>query len=306
MKKVTAIICGKIRKAAEMKAEIEQHLGSLFDLTCHITEFHTATQLAAQAIENHTDAILAVGGDGTINEIVNGIVKDNYDISRLPALAVLPCGTGNDLARTINAGLNYQRLIEKINTDDYTIGDVASATYLTHNGLSETKYYANICDIGLGPSVISKADRFSKWLPGTLSYILAALATMLVPPRINIRLVSDDFQIEGLMSELCVANGKYFGGGFGISPYSQVNDELLDIVLIKKLSIPKFIAQVNKIRQCKFVFADQIYYRKTTCCRIESIDKEQIDIEIDGELVGTTPLEIKILSSSLKIFVDTK
>lgn len=306
MKKVTAIICGKNPNAEQMKEEIVRNFGSAFDLTCHITQQGTTTALAAQAADNGVNTILAVGGDGTINEIVNGIVREFTDISILPSLAVIPFGTGNDLARTINADNNYAHLIEKINNDDYIISDVASAAYKTHNGVDESRYYVNICDIGLGPSVISKAERLAKKLPGSVAYTLGAVATMLFPPKINIRLTTDDFTVEGPMSEVCVANGKYFGGGYGISPYSEFNDGLLDIVYIKKLSFVKFLAQLHKVRLCKFVYADKIFYRKTTICRIESIDKKQIDIEIDGELVGTTPLEIKILSSSLKIFVDTK
>ena len=224
----------------------------------------------------------------------------------MPAIAVVPFGTGNDLARTINAGNNYAHLIEKINNDDYIIADVASAKYLNHSGEQASRYFMNTCDIGLGPSVISKADRFAKRFPGTMAYVMSAVATMFAPPKIKVRLTTDDYTVEGPMSVMCVANGKYFGGGFGISPYSEINDELLDIVFIKKLSFPKFMAQLNKVRQCKFVFADKIFYRKTTSCRIESIDKKQIDIELDGELVGTTPLDVNIFSSTVKIFVDTK
>ena len=306
MKKVTAIICGKNKHAAQMKEEIEQNCASAFDLKSYITEKDTATMLAKQAVADGVDTILTVGGDGTINEVVNGIVKEFTDISLMPAIAVVPFGTGNDLARTINAGNNYAHLIEKINNDDYIIADVASAKYVNHSGEQASRYFINTCDIGLGPSVISKAERFAKKFPGTMAYIMSAVATMFAPPQIKVRLTTEDYTVDGPMSVMCVANGKYFGGGFGISPHSEINDELLDIVFIKKLSFPKFMAQLNKVRQCKFVFADKIFYRKTTSCLIESIDNKQIDIELDGELVGTTPLEVKILSSSLKIFVDTK
>lgn len=306
MKTVAAIICGKNKRAAAMREEIEFNLLPHFQLVSYITEPNTATQIAREEAQKGTDVILAVGGDGTINEIVNGIVREFTDISLMPAIAVVPFGTGNDLARTINAGNNYATLIEKINNDDYIIADVASATYLNHRGEQNSRYFINTCDIGLGPSVILKANRFAKKFPGTMAYIMSAVATMFAPPKINVRLTTDDFTVEGPMSVMCVANGKYFGGGFGISPYSKIDDGLLDIVYIKKLSFPKFMAQLNKVRQCKFVFADKIFYRKTTFCRIESIAKDQIDLELDGELVGTTPLEVKILTSSLKIFVDTK
>ena len=306
MKKVTAIICGKNKRAAAMREEIELNLLPHFQLVSYITEPNTATQIAREEAQKGTDVILAVGGDGTINEVVNGLVTENSDISQIPALAVIPFGTGNDLSRTINAGFNYKCLVEKINHNDYIIADVASATFLNHSGEQTSRYFINTCDIGLGPSVISKANRFAKRFPGTIAYIMSAVATMFAPPKIKVRLTTDDYTVDGPMSVMCVANGKYFGGGFGISPYSEINDELLDIVFIKKLSFPKFMAQINKVRQCKFVFADKIFYRKTTFCRIESLDKGEIDIELDGELVGTTPLDVKIFSSSIKIFVDTK
>ncbi|MBR4215579.1 MAG: diacylglycerol kinase family lipid kinase [Bacteroidales bacterium] len=306
MKKVTAIICGKNPRAAALREEIELNLLPHFQLVTYITKKNTATQIARDEALKGTDVILAVGGDGTVNEVVNGLVFENSDISKLPAVAVIPFGTGNDLSRTINAGYNYKQLIEKINNDDYIIADVASASYTNHEGKPESRYFINIADIGLGPSVITKAEKLAKKINGTMSYMLSAVATLFSPPKMNIRLITDDFRIECPMSIICVANGIYFGSGFGISPYSKIDDGLLDIVYIKKLTTSQFVSQIKKIRQSKLVFADQVSYRKTDRCRIESIGDKEMEIELDGELVGTTPIDVKIFSSSIKLFVDTK
>ena len=306
MKKVTAIICGKNPNAEQMKEEIVRNFLPHFQLVTYITQKNTATQIAREAALNGTDVILAVGGDGTVNEVVNGVVKENTDITKLPAVAVIPFGTGNDLARTANLGRNYDKLIDKINRDDYSIIDLALAQYRNNDGETVKRFYVNIADIGLGPKVIAKAEVLAKKLPGTLSYLLAAIPSLIRPPKMTIRLSSDGFNYEGPASIMTIANGHYMGGGFGISPYSKLDDEILDIVIIKKLTITKFLFKISKIRQCKLVFADQITYRHATFCRLESISGDEIPIELDGELVGTTPLEVKIFASSLKLFADTK
>ena len=141
MKKVTAIICGKNPNAEQMKEEIVRNFLPHFQLVTYITQKNTATQIAREAALNGTDVILAVGGDGTVNEVVNGVVKENTDITKLPAVAVIPFGTGNDLARTANLGRNYDKLIDKINRDDYSIIDLALAQYRNNDGETVKRFY---------------------------------------------------------------------------------------------------------------------------------------------------------------------
>ncbi|MCQ2975568.1 MAG: diacylglycerol kinase family lipid kinase [Bacteroidales bacterium] len=306
MKKVVAIICGKNPNAKSIQSEIKNHFALDFDLKCVITQKGTTQSIAANAAAEGVDIILSVGGDGTTNEIINGIIMENVDISKLPSLVVIPFGTGNDLARTINAGKNYDLIIDKIKKDDFTIIDVAKITYQSYNNLTESRYFINTADIGFGPMVITKVEKQNiKW-PGKIAYILAATSIFTFQNDINITLEADEYKYEGPIYEVCITNGKYFGGGFGVSPYAIVDDEVLDLVVVKKFSMFNFLEQFKKLRKGQPIMADQVTYRKITQCSIISNKSKQIPFEIDGELLGTTPIDIKIVPSSVKIFVNTK
>jgi len=222
--------------------------------------------------------VYSVGGDGTINEVINGSIGGESRV------CIIPAGSGNDLIRSV----------DDISGDcDIDVGSV--------NG----RYFANIASIGFDADVAHNAKRFKKIpLLGGLSYYISIFYTLIKkkPLKVTIDIEGEpEFCGEKELLLLAVANGKYYGGGIKIAPSARINDGLLDICIIENLSrfkiltlLPKFFAGTHeKLKQVKFVSAK----------KIKILRDEPGPISIDGEIISVKDMDFDILPGGLKIFV---
>ncbi len=297
--KITFIILGKLKEKNKLKKIIyavfqPEYLVFFKETSPSVS----AGKLASEAISEGTDFLISVGGDGTINEVVNGFFISETK-KEIP-IGLLPYGSANDFARTLGVDKNITKLFEAIKKRNTIKSDAGEITYKGFDGTTKKRYYINITDVGIGGIVAKNVNESSKRLGASLTYVISIIKAFLSFKHKNIRLEADGIKWEGKMLSLCMANGKYFGNGMCIAPEAELTDGKADIVIFGNVSLLYYIKNISKIKKGEKMIHPEVSYYKTSCCKIDSTDGA-CPIDMDGEFIGYTPLELKMLPSSVTL-----
>lgn len=255
-------------------------------------EIHSTTgKMDANAISQRIDTasidtIIAVGGDGTVNEIVNGIIESN----KLVKFAVLPIGSGNDFARSVNLLDNWQKVLDYIlSSDNYKVIDLAKIEVTDSKCFS--RYFACNCGIGFEAEVAFQAS-LNKYLKGLPLYLFSVLKVMKNYSSSNYVGKLDTFEINSKKILISIGNGMTAGGGFKLNPFAKLDDGFLDYCVaddLTKLQILKVLPNAitgNHIHS-KFIahgkFKRAFFEIKKPAC-----------VHIDGEVVSTNAKNVII------------
>lgn len=289
--KITTIVnltAGK-GKCAKLWPEVEKHLselGLLFEV--RFTERKgDATRLASEAISLGTQCILAVGGDGTLNEVVNGISDRPVDIG------VIPTGSGNDFVRTL--GLKPDdwrgacRIISAGHTEPFDLGKV--------NG----SYFINVAGVGFDAAVANCANVWAKQrFPGGVAYIAALLKVLVEYQPADITIELDDQNFSGKAWLVAVANAQYFGGGMWIAPNASTKDGLFDVCILGDLSKIGFLRAFPSVFSGKHLSHPAIHFFRSRQVKVSA--SAPLLVQADGELIGQTPINFGILPHRIRVF----
>jgi diacylglycerol kinase (ATP) len=270
-----------------------------------------ATEATRQAIEDGATYIVAVGGDGTIHEVVNGMMGQDKPLNPDAVLGVIPGGSGCDFVRTF--GLPQDPLdAARHLTGDGLWGrlDVARVTYASTAGGTGTRWFANVGEAGLGAAVVARASRMPRWLGGSV-YRFAALREILAlrPTSITLAMhgrkargVRVDTPLEemthtGLCDLLIVANGQFFGGGMKVAPRAIPEDGLLDVLLASDLNRREAIGLMQKMFKAAHVPNPKV--AEFLADRVEVTTDRPLTVEVDGEVLGTTPATFDVVAGAI-------
>jgi YegS/Rv2252/BmrU family lipid kinase len=263
-------------------------------------------RLAEVALQQGFTHVISVGGDGCLHEVVNGMLKAKKHLTEEQwlkiRLGVLPKGSGNDFVRTVAVPENAQSLLGAIQNDKTRLIDVCSATYESVAGGEESRYMANVADVGMGAVVVQKQSAYSKRLSAFFNYQRAIIGTFFTYKKNHIKVTADSFTYEGNVMDFVINNGKYFGNGIGIAPDALPDDGLLSVTLLGDISILDYLRQLPKARKCKKIIHPEIHYHSARELSIESLSGKA-PFEIDGEFVGYTPVKVSIEPAALRVLV---
>lgn len=258
-----------------------------------------ATELAREALGQGLRFLVAVGGDGTIHEVVNGMLEDDRPVSGDAVLGVVAAGTGSDFVKTfgIPATMPAHAVAHLDGPNSFPI-DIGKITY-RENGSETTRYFANIAEVGLGAAAVAKAQRLPRWL-GPMMYFVAFWLAVRThrTARVTVDLV--DRTYEGRMNNLVVANGQFFGGGMKVAPKAVPTDGLLD-VQIEHARKKDAIALMPKVYKGQHVPHPDILEAKRARVSIET--DTPMPIEADGEVLGHTPAVFEVLRDVVQLKV---
>jgi len=250
---------------------------------CATTRRGEAEILARHAAAEGFSRIVAAGGDGTVNEIVNGIAGKNV------ALGLLPLGTMNVFA--LELGLpanNLSRCWEIIQANRTKPVDLPSA-----NG----KHFVQLAGVGLDAQAVQETSRAFKKNFGPLSYLISAAQIASRPPP-RLRIESEDAVTEE-GSFVMVGNGRLYGGRLPFFKQAVIDDGLLDVVVFKRLNYVEIIRYLQNVIFTPQISSPEVEYFQTTRLRVTSEDK--VPVEVDGELIGNCPVEFNIRSGGLRV-----
>lgn len=289
-----------------MASDLRTHFGPF---NCAFTErAGDGRRLALQGATEGRRLIIACGGDGTISEVANGILESGADAE----LGILPSGTGGDFRRTLDLPARTSAAARALRTGRTRRMDVGQVIYLNHEGAQETRYFLGVASFGMSPAIIKRVKTEGRnWLQATrlqqlggkLSFAVATLRTTLETSGTIVRVQVDELPERLLaVTNLCVANARYFGGGMKIAPEAVVNDKRLDLISIAEMNALEILINAPRLYLGKHLNLQQVNHRRARriSARPAKSD-EEVAIEVDGELVGRLPATFEILPDALNI-----
>ena len=290
-----------------MASDLATHFGAF---NCAFTERPgDGRRLAEQGAKEGRRLIIACGGDGTISEVANGILESALDVE----LGILPSGTGGDFRRTLNIPTRAADAARTLRNGRTRRIDVGRATYLNHEGAQESRYFLGVASLGMSTHIIArvKKESGSRWLPATrsgwlggkLSFALSTAQTTLSSPKTAVVVQLDDGHEQRLnVSNLCVANARYFGGGMKVAPDALLDDGQFDVITINDLGALKILANAHKLYRGTHLEMEEVYQAHARLVVARPARKDEaVAIEIDGELLGRLPATFEILPKELRV-----
>jgi YegS/Rv2252/BmrU family lipid kinase len=304
MANIAFIFHGRIKHRNTIFMELQRTFGSAHQLKCFVTETagHSVV-LAEQAIREGYTHIICVGGDGSLNEVANGLMKAKAnvpsDVWNNIRLGVLPMGTGNDFAKTLNTPKDAGGLKRIIESDKFKAIDLGLVVFHNKAGQKQSRYFINITDVGMGGVVAEHLSRYSKWMGAYLTYQRAILTTLLTYKHQPVKAVADTFTYEGSIMNFIVANGKYFGSGLGIAPDADAADGKFSIVILGEISLLDYIRNLGKVQKCQKISHPELHYKSAREVSIES-PVGPLAIDMDGEFIGYSPMTVSVVPTSVR------
>ena len=301
--RIAIILNGISGKKGKFRKRILPQLEENFSVEVfETTSGEDAFQFAASSVAQKFDIILAAGGDGTLHQVVNGMLKGNEGVTDLPVLGLIPLGTGNDFARTMNLKSDSQSLINAIavkNTRPIDIGKVHFTN--DKNGQTESRYFINVVDAGMGPDVVKRIAAQRTFLGIPYSYFMAILKTFLHYKLIRIAVKTSTGEWQGRARAVAVANGRYFGQGLCIAPDATIDDQRFETFICAEVSVFDFIRYSIPLKRGKRVDHKEVHYG--SCSHMELTAEEPCGIEADGEYLGMLPARIGIIDTPIQFLV---
>ena len=265
-----------------------------------------ATMLASRAAREGMERIIAVGGDGTANEVTNGILACRDTGAALPRLGVIPCGTGSDFCRSLGLKPDPAAAVARIASGATRLIDVGIAQYTRISGVVASRHFINIATFGLSGQISCNLNNRAKVsaLPGPVRYLtetLRALASYR-PPRMRITI--DGKAIERGVYFAAVANAKYFGGGMHIAPAALLDDGLFDIVILDAISKWQLVRKIGKVYRGAHLNEPEITVLRGSHVIAETVIGEDAAmglLDLDGEHSGMLRAEFRVLPKALRL-----
>lgn len=258
-----------------------------------------AHQLAIEYIKKDFRKIIVIGGDGTLNEVANGILTQNHCNSSDITLAMIPVGTGNDWSKTFNIPNDYESLVKGIKIENTILQDVGLVKYYNSDKIAE-RYFVNVAGVGFDADVAKRTNQSKdNGRGGTLAYLRNLLLCLFSSQSIGYKITIDKKTFDRIVFSLVVGIGKYNGNGMMQLPNAIPNDGLFDITIIKKIGKLKVIRNVKKLYDGSFVKISNVELSKGKSLIIET--EKPVNLETDGESIGVSPFEFKILPKAINV-----
>lgn len=314
--RLSVIINSQARHHDFLKKHLEKSLSDLGIIQFHETNSHKhAIQLSSNSVEQ-SDIIIAVGGDGHINEVINGIFSrelhnindSNYFDHSLfpqksfPLLTFLPAGTGNDYARSFPISKSITKLKGRIIRNRIKYVDLGLIRYQNFRGETQYRIFNNVTDVGIGAFVLNKIHHLPRWLNPNIAYFYAILSTLVTFRYKNILVRTDAFEWHDLSTSIAISKGNYFGSGIGIAPQSSLDNGFFGITILGKVGPKEFLFNLSTLKNGEKIIHPEIIYEKAKRVFVDCI-QEKLPIQMDGELIGTTPAEFILLPQKVGILI---
>lgn len=290
-------------RGARMRPRVERRLDAMgvpFDLVETEGPGH-GIELAREAALSGAERILAVGGDGTVHEVANGILGAAPPGSG-PALAVLPVGTGNDFFRMVGAPRRIDDALGVLDGGTEMVFEVGHARW--DDGES---WFVNLVGVGLDVAVLQQRDRFAR-LTGLSQYVAGALSALFRFRPLPLHVEADGaHHFEGPVLISAVTVGPSIGGGFLLSPTATAHDGRLDLFLAEPLSVSKVARYLPRILRGSHGTEAEIHMRRVERVRIKGAGSAPLRFEMDGEVFPspTASLEISVVPGALRVLGPT-
>ena len=254
-------------------------------------------ELAREAALDGAELLVVVGGDGSVNEVVNGLAG----LGRQPEVAVVPRGTGWDFSRTFGIPRKIDDAVQIALQGDVRTIDLGRASYRAWDGSDATAWFANVASAGMSGAIAKRANETTKALGGKASYLWATFAVFSGWEATEIEVAVDGERRAGPMFDVVVANGRFFGGGLEICPEAEPDDGLFDVLTIGDVTKRDLVQTMPRMYR-----GTHLPHPKAELLRGSSVtvkSETPLPIELDGEQPGTTPVTFEVAAGALRLRV---
>jgi YegS/Rv2252/BmrU family lipid kinase len=259
-----------------------------------------AIALTAHAIANGARTIVAVGGDGTINEVVNGFLEGGPAAASEASLAIVPHGTGSDFRRVLNLPWGKQQFARVILDGVPRLVDVLRVRYTQPDGTPGIRYSINVTSFGMGGAVAARAHRLSRFLGGRLGFLAATLRIAAGFAGVHARIVLDGSRtIEARITNVAAGNGQYHGSGMWVCPGASIEDGQMDVTIIEYLPLLRILFSLPTLYDGSIYQHPKVQSFRAK--RVQATSQERALIEIDGEPLGKLPVEVEIVPKAIRL-----
>ncbi len=282
----------------KIKDEIEKHAPK-FEYVFTSNQGH-ATELARAGLKEGYEMIVAVGGDGTNNEVVNGFFENDEPINPDAIFAHITQGTGGDLRKTLGTPKDYKEAAAVLAGEVTKRIDIGKMTLIDHDDNPISRYFVNIASFGIGGDVDARVNRTTKAFGGFVSFAWASLVSMITYKNKPVHLKIDgkdigDFTIFGV----AVANGQFFGGGMHVAPYAKMDDGKFDIVVMGDFGFIETLTQMTSIYKGGHINHPKVKSFQGSV--VEATSEETVLHDVDGEQPGKLPSTYTLLPAALRV-----
>jgi len=242
--------------------------------------------------------VVAVGGDGTLNEAMNGLIR----AGGTTALATIPLGTGMDFGRTYGISARFDDAVRTALHGATRTIDVGRVAFRAWDGSAAERYVANVGSVGMSAAVAQRANGMSKALGGKATFFYALVRVFFEWQNTLVTVELDGGERhEARMHDVIVANGRWHGGAMLLAPDALPDDGLFDVVLIGDITKLDFMTTAPKIYKGTYLAHPKVDLLRSRTVTVDA--PERLPIELDGEQVGTTPARFEIVPGVVHVRV---
>ena len=274
-----------------------QRIGLSFDFQ-YTEGIGHAIELARAAASDGYRCLVAVGGDGTVNEVANGILYSTGATET--ALGIISTGTGSDFIRSVGIPRDYPSACSTLTSPKRLSIDVGVVEYQS-KGQTLQRFFVNGAGVGFDATVVEKTERLPKYFGGTIPYLAGLVMALLGYKNKSVVVNVEDETISGRVLSLVVANGGYLGGGMHIAPQAELGDNLLDVVMIGDIGKLELLKELPTVYKGTHINHPKVRMIKTRRITIKS--PERMLVHADGELLGESPASFWVMPAALSIVV---
>lgn len=260
------------------------------------------TAITREALGSGYRRVVAVGGDGTLNEVVNGFfaADGSGPVREDAVLGMIPSGTGGDFRKSAGIPLDHAAAAALLARGDERPIDVGRIRF-EEEPEGGVRHFINIADCGLGGEVVARANASSKRLGGTVTFYVASVQAVMAFGRRRCRVEVDGVPISGRMQNVVLANGTCFGGGMLVAPEARLDDGLLDVIILGDIPRLRALLTSRTIYKGKHIGAPGVMALRGRRIRITPLDSVPFRFDVDGELVGRAPAVVDVLPGVIRL-----
>lgn len=264
-----------------------------------------ATEITGYFIEQGYKNFIIAGGDGTVNEVINGIFNQNTIPVKEFCVGLLPLGSGNDLCKMHNIPEDYDKAINILKEGKTSLQDIGWVSYYNKNR-KRTKFFVNIAGLGFDAFVTQRTNKWKEnLLKGKVLYMLALISSLASYRSKKVKIFSGgNMLINSKVFSIAVGIGKYNGGGMMQVPDAVADDGLFDVTVIERMSKAEVVKNVKNLYDGSFVNNTKVKLFRMEALKIES--EHKLMVEADGESLGFAPVEFDIITRSLNIITGNQ
>jgi len=257
-----------------------------------------AIELARGATQSGYPFVVAVGGDGTVSEVANGILTAVSPASA--ALGIVNTGTGNDFVRSLGKPMDYSLSCRSLTGSGRLVIDVGEVEYWKGNQPLR-RFFVNGAGVGFDAEVTENVHKLPKLGGGTIPYVMGLVRTLLGYHNKPVTMGIDGKQDERRILSVVVANGAYFGGGMHIAPGAELGDRSLDVLTIGDMGKFELLRAFPRVYKGTHITHPKVRLERAGVVRIES--EQRLLLQADGELIGEGPVTFRVVPAALQIVV---